>query len=329
MKLSVLVTFYNQEEYVNRAIESILSQETNFDFEVLIGDDGSTDGTREIIQKWINRYPNKIKLFTRKRDINKKYNSGCRASLNRLNLLRHVKSEYFMFLDGDDYLCDNYKFEKQITILENPENKDCVACAHNVLKVYENEGNKREYLILKSFKEQKIDLETYWEKYYFHPDSIICRSCIIDKIPYNELRYFFNDNLITYWMLQHGKIYYIPDVMANYCQTGNGIWTGQRLLVGVTRNLMAWEIENRLNPNLKRQCLIRHSYDFDYFYDHRDELDGNDFKFYIRLARKTGLVQCSKWLSYPRMNIVQRIEFSVEYFIKKFYLFLYKCKMGC
>ena len=52
MKVSVLVTFYNQEDYVDEALQSVFDQKCDFDFEVLIGDDGSTDGTMAKLQKW-------------------------------------------------------------------------------------------------------------------------------------------------------------------------------------------------------------------------------------------------------------------------------------
>ena len=61
MKVSVLVTFYNQEDYVDEALQSVFDQKCDFDFEVLIGDDGSTDGTMAKLQKWKQKYPDTIK----------------------------------------------------------------------------------------------------------------------------------------------------------------------------------------------------------------------------------------------------------------------------
>ena len=55
-KISVLVTFYNQEMYVDKALTSIFDQKTDFDFKVIIGDDGSTDGTVGRIKKWMEKY---------------------------------------------------------------------------------------------------------------------------------------------------------------------------------------------------------------------------------------------------------------------------------
>ena len=62
MKVSVLVTFYNQEDYVDEALQSVFDQKCDFDFEVLIGDDGSTDGTMAKLQEWKAKYPDKMEI---------------------------------------------------------------------------------------------------------------------------------------------------------------------------------------------------------------------------------------------------------------------------
>ena len=98
IKVSVLITFYNQERYVDRALQSVFEQKTNFDFEVLVGDDGSSDGTCNSVNSWKEKYPNIIKLYVMERE-GEGHIAGFRASRNRLNLLKHVKGEYFIYLD--------------------------------------------------------------------------------------------------------------------------------------------------------------------------------------------------------------------------------------
>ena len=68
MKLSVMITSYNLQDYIDAAIESVVRQEMPCDWEILIGDDGSTDGTVEHINRWIEKYPNNIKLFCHSRE---------------------------------------------------------------------------------------------------------------------------------------------------------------------------------------------------------------------------------------------------------------------
>lgn len=83
-KISILVTFYNQERYVDDALGSIIMQETTFPFQVIVGDDGSNDGTVEKVKKWQSKYPGRIRLVIQERDNNKKYLGVIRASWNRL-----------------------------------------------------------------------------------------------------------------------------------------------------------------------------------------------------------------------------------------------------
>ena len=146
MKLSVLVTFYNQREYVDRALNSILSQKTDYDYEILVGDDGSNDGTIGKLEEWQEKYPDKIKIYIMDRKEGVKYNSSFRASRNRINLLKKVKGNYFLYLDGDDYFCDDNKFQKQLDFLENDDKKIFSMCAHNVYSVDEKSGNKKVFL---------------------------------------------------------------------------------------------------------------------------------------------------------------------------------------
>ena len=122
MKVSVLVTFYNQEDYVDEALQSIFDQKCDFDFEVLIGDDGSTDGTMAKLQEWKQKYPDRMEIYVMDRETGVKYNSSQRASRNRLNLLQYVKGEYFAYLDGDDFYIDDHKLQKQVEIMDQPEN---------------------------------------------------------------------------------------------------------------------------------------------------------------------------------------------------------------
>ena len=110
-KLTVLITFYNQEAFVDRALESVFNQKTNFNLHVVIGDDGSSDKTVEKIRQWQAKYPGLIDIIIQPRE-NKKYLIGERASNNRLSLLKYVQGDYFIFLDGDDCYTDYYKFQK-------------------------------------------------------------------------------------------------------------------------------------------------------------------------------------------------------------------------
>src|SRR5574344_63234 len=106
IKIRFLVTYYNQEQYVRDSFESIFALDIPCDFEVLVGDDGSTDETLNQVEKFQEKYPNKIKVFQMPREQDKTYNPIHRVAANRLNLVKKASGNYLLFLDGDDFYCN-------------------------------------------------------------------------------------------------------------------------------------------------------------------------------------------------------------------------------
>jgi glycosyltransferase involved in cell wall biosynthesis len=108
MKVSVLMPTYNHETYIAQAIDSFLAQQCNFEMELLIGDDASTDNTLNIAKKYAQNFPEKIKL------IQHKENQGLLK--NYKSLISIAKGEYFAILESDDYWSDNLKLQQQIDL---------------------------------------------------------------------------------------------------------------------------------------------------------------------------------------------------------------------
>jgi glycosyltransferase involved in cell wall biosynthesis len=119
--VSICVQTYQHEEYIGQCLDSLLIQKTDFDFEIIIGEDGSTDRTKEICESFAQKYPDKIRLF--KRDPkNKIFIRGRKTGrFNFLENLKAAQGKYICLCDGDDYWIDNQKLEKQFHFLnENP-----------------------------------------------------------------------------------------------------------------------------------------------------------------------------------------------------------------
>lgn len=126
MKISVVVLTYNHEKYLVECIESILNQELDCEYEVLIGNDKSPDNTKKVLEKY--KTNEKIKIFNREENLG--------ATKNLIDLLQKSQGEYTALLEGDDYWIDNKKLSKQINILE--ENKEYILCMTQSLTVDEN-----------------------------------------------------------------------------------------------------------------------------------------------------------------------------------------------
>nr|WP_298332170.1 glycosyltransferase [uncultured Christiangramia sp.] len=120
--VSVVVVTFQHASYIHDCLEGILMQKTNFTFEILLGEDSSTDGTREICIEYAEKYPNKIRLFLHHRENNIRINGQPTGRFNLLNSLFSASGKYIALCEGDDYWNDNSKLQKQVDFLEaNPQ----------------------------------------------------------------------------------------------------------------------------------------------------------------------------------------------------------------
>lgn len=295
-KVSVLITFYNQEKYVDECLESVFMQKTTFPFKVIIGDDGSTDGTIDRIQKWQKKYPGRISYIVMPREEGKKYVGGTRASQNRLAILDKVDTPYFQYLDGDDYWTDENKLQLGYDILEDSENKECSGCAHAISMFHEEDPTKIQRLPEGGVTEGKYHIEEYWKDMYFHTDTILFRSENIKKLPRNLLEDSFNDNLITFSFMQFGPMYYVDKNMAAYRQNNNGIWAGEKQIVSAIRELILYDIELKINPSMSKIIKQRHFHNFVFLHDNYEMISGLDA--YYEIAKKYNLPMTKKVIKY-------------------------------
>lgn len=136
--VSVVIVTYNHEKYIAEAIEGALMQKINCPYEILIGEDDSSDGTREICKGYAKEYPEKIRLFLNDRQNVIYINGRSTGRWNFINLLKKSKGKYVALCEGDDYWTDPLKLQKQTDFLE--ANTEFTICSHNVLLKYEDQG---------------------------------------------------------------------------------------------------------------------------------------------------------------------------------------------
>ncbi len=124
MKLSVSVVTYQHAATVRQALDGVLRQKTNFPFEVIVGDDASTDGTQQILESIRAEAPQKVRLILRET------NAGDMGRTNFMSTIDAAKGDYIALLDGDDFWTDPFKLQKQVDFLDS--HPDCALCAHRV-----------------------------------------------------------------------------------------------------------------------------------------------------------------------------------------------------
>lgn len=128
--VSVIVIAYNQEQYIAQCLDSILEQEVNFPYEIIIGEDNSTDGTRAICESYADQHPNKIRLIEHSRENVIKIDGKPTGIFNMLYNYQETNGKYVALCEGDDYWCSKEKLQKQVDFLE--ANNDFAICFHPV-----------------------------------------------------------------------------------------------------------------------------------------------------------------------------------------------------
>lgn len=169
-KVSVIVLTYNQESTIKRTLESILMQKCNFKFEIIIGDDASTDGTTNICQEYQNKYPDIINL------IHNNHNKG--VVKNYYDCILSCKGEYIADCAGDDYWITNTKLQKQYDILEK---EPSISLVHTDW-MYENIQSKKltpqdQSHIKKEFQKPRIKGRILLKAYLQRKAPILVHSC--------------------------------------------------------------------------------------------------------------------------------------------------------
>ena len=194
-KVSIMITSYNCEDSIDKAISSVISMKKPFEWELLVGDDGSNDKTISIIEKWIEKFPHNVFLHIMPRESCEEKN-GTRAARNRANLLQKASGEYLVFLDGDDEYIGEEKLLFQVGILDDPQNSNCSCTAHNIIAKDLSNGTQK-LMTDNAVLSGCIDSKKYWRDMYFHTNTIMFRSKCKEMMLKQEYRDFLNDNFIT------------------------------------------------------------------------------------------------------------------------------------
>ncbi|MDD5638830.1 MAG: glycosyltransferase [Candidatus Pacebacteria bacterium] len=147
MKISVCVITYNQDKFISQMLESVLAQKLNFSYEIVIGEDCSTDKTREILLDYQKKYPKKIKLLLNDKNLG--------VVENFIQTLRHCTGEYIATCEADDYWTDPHKLQRQVDFLDT--HSDYVVC-YQEAKVINEKGSiiNHNYGYRKDFSSEEL-----------------------------------------------------------------------------------------------------------------------------------------------------------------------------
>ena len=213
--LSVLLITYNHEAYIRQCLDSVLSQRVDFDYEIVVGEDCSTDRTRDILNEYKSAHPDKIRLLYRSRNFG-------RPTLNVYETAGSCRGRYVATLEGDDYWTDEYKLQKAVDFLES--NPSYSGCANPAILVGEDGKELADKSPLKLYE---WDREDYTLSDYRSTDiwpgqtaSIVTRNFWKDGLYDYTIIYrahdFIDDAWILLFALLHGPIHRFSEVMSSW-----------------------------------------------------------------------------------------------------------------
>lgn len=241
------MTTYNHENFIAKAIDSVLKQKTKFNYEIIIGEDYSTDNTRNIVKAYKEKYQDKIRLFLPEKNL------GMMAMT--LATYSMCRGRYIAMLDGDDYWTDPLKLQKQVDFMEN--NPEYSFCFHNVSEYNELDDiilqtshpsyNNADYsLIADSFI--KADTPAYTL-------SVVFRNILDNPLPkwYHELPW--GDVGLFCLLFKYGRAKYFTDNMGCYRVHNGGAYSGESDYANGVKAIKNFKILGQNLPYLNKKVI--------------------------------------------------------------------------
>ncbi|WP_372995833.1 glycosyltransferase [Lutispora sp.] len=244
--VSISVLAYNHEKYIRKALDSILMQKVNFLYEIVIGEDCSQDGTRDILMEYKAKYPDKIKLILNEKNLGMMENAK--------NVRSNCMGKYRAGCEGDDYWTDPYKLQKQIDFLEN--NPQFIGTVHKV-EIVDEDGNPKAGFNMDMYCKDRIYTLKHAEKGIMpgQTASRVYRNILInDSTAFEALNKCKanGDIKLSLYLALNGDIYCFDEVMSHHrwVTEGGDSWSARTK----NKNLNLYRFNSYIElSNLARQ----------------------------------------------------------------------------
>lgn len=312
VKLSILVTFCNQKEFIKTALDSCVNQKINFNYEILIGLDNPDIESEKIIQGYIKKYSN-IKLF--KIDNSKLNITNIeKASRNRMNLIKNAKGEYLSFLDGDDFYCDIYRQQIMVDFLD--DSPQYIAACHDLIKF----DNKTQSFI--DSKSINKNAKIYNLQDYFNETKQF--SCFIYRNIFKNVKnehldkLLINDTSLTSYYFRYGDFYFIPRKMFAYRLHEKSIFSSKGCIEQKLYALLCGEINSKLLPQYQKKLCKKYAKTLKINFKNIrkfNEIDKNELLKIKNFAQKYNSYFTYNLLNYSNLNLYEKIKLYILKFI--------------
>ncbi len=228
MKVSVQILAYNHEAYISQAIDSALSQKTSFDYEIIVGEDASSDRTRKIVLEYKKEYPAKVRVILCDSDVAERDRAaGIGGKTNFLQSYPVGRGEYVALLDGDDYWTDVHKLQTQVEFLDT--HPDFAVSCHRVTMI-DQEGKPATTDWNPPGQKTELTVEDLFATNFIPTSSVIFRRDLFGAFPEWFRTLKMGDWPLHIMNAAHGKIAYRNGVMATYRVHERGSWSSASAL---------------------------------------------------------------------------------------------------
>ncbi|MCB2379724.1 glycosyltransferase [Hymenobacter sp. BT635] len=230
--VSVCCIAYNHERFLAQAIDSVLMQKTSFDVELVLGEDCSTDSTRQIALDYQRRYPDRIRLLLPEKNLG--------VMGNFLATLEACTGTYIAIVEGDDYWTSPDKLQRQVDILE--QHASCTTCIHDAEEFMDDDSKpprlfSDKYPAALAKHEKEITQGDIAEHGWFIPTaSMLFRRSALFPIPQWMHEAFSGDYTLHLLLTRTGNMYYLPEVMSRYRVHPGGIMSATQNERIIARN---------------------------------------------------------------------------------------------
>lgn len=268
MKLSIIILSYNEAQYLSQAIESCLNQDCNFPFEIVIVDDGSTDGSIDIIKQYQAKYTDRIRYFVMDRSDATDVIPSIRASNALKRGFQESSSAYFTVLSGDDLLLDTHKVSVQVEYLEKHPD---FASTYTDYKKFWDDG--REIPCMMHTDRSRV---VFWSGLYMHISCFVFRREALDYL----LDRFCDDTGLIFSIFRTGKSKHLSGIAFGYRQREYSIMQKASILeLNILEMALCQDVVNQ--SGMKSSTLSRYEKPMRYVFDHREELNSEKYRKYI------------------------------------------------
>ncbi|MBQ0142673.1 MAG: glycosyltransferase [Prevotellaceae bacterium] len=271
---------YNHEKFIAKAIDHVLSQNVDFTYELIIGEDCSTDRTREICIDYQKKYPQLIKLILHP------VNQG--LIKNYVSLMQSAVGKYIAVCAGDDYWCDDLKLQKQVNLMEvHPE---CTMCFTNAYEEYDDMQNGKQRDVFSNIENKEYDFDDVY-KATIPASSVLFKNHLLDFTFLLKRAYYAEDVVMQLKLAELGPAMGISDITMAYVRHK-----------GAIMNLLCTDREKKFKNSVSYSLMMNEEFEGRY-----------QSMFYVRISELYYLYAKGEYKRGFRLSSLKYLFFAMKY----------------